>query len=70
MVKAGDGEMYRLVVLKVTGTRDDILGASGEPMPATFELMLDDDVAVVAEGMHFVTAYVPVSVFGMPNPRG
>lgn len=60
----GDAEVYRLVVLRVEGTYDDLPEVGGKPVPAELTYIDENRIVEIAEDCRFVTAYVPESVFG------
>lgn len=65
-----DGKRYRLVILKVETWRDDIpqvlnnIHRNGKRMPDQVVIMDDNDVAELAGGEHFFTAYLPEIIIG------
>jgi hypothetical protein len=70
LVSTRDGELYRLIVMKVTATDPDRKRVGGHEVPRELSVIYDEEAAEIVGGEHFVTAYVPVSVFGMPPVKG
>lgn len=66
-IKAPDGSRYRLVLLRVLDTYKDRPTVGGMEVPAEMLFIDDDDVCELADGDRFVTAYVPIKVFGYPS---
>lgn len=64
---AADGSKYRLVILKVLDTYDDRPQVANMNIPAELLFVDDDDVVEISGDERFVTAYVPISIFGMPS---
>lgn len=61
------GERYRLVILRVTDTRDDLPKVGDYEVPSDMTYIADDDVCELSHipgKDRFTTAYVPESVFG------
>ncbi len=68
LLVAGDGTRYRLVLLRVQDVYEDRPPVNDMQVPAELLFVDDDDVVEITEGVRFVTAYVPESVFG-PAPK-
>lgn len=70
LVVARNGEKYRLIVMRVTETDDDKPKINGLEFPRELYVIDDNEAAEIQGGEHFITCYVPVSVFGMPPTEG
>lgn len=66
LVVARDGEKYRLIVMRVTEVDEDKPAVNGLEFPRELYVIDDNEAAEIQGGERFITAYVPVSVFGMP----
>lgn len=66
---AADGTRYRLVIMRVLDTYDDRPQVSGMNVPAELLFVDDNDICEITQDDRFITAYVPVSVFGNAPPK-